>query len=168
MTADGSSADSTLIKTDRRERMRTAPKRRRADGVLHPADSREHLPPSPLCQCVPRSFNLPAGGGIFRCVDEPVTSACCLRPVPHRVCAVAEPFVELKGLRVTLDKLVYQPAMQTPPDRPHCFVYFITIHNDSPHTVTIKGRKWVVRNDRGRITAHMGRLVNATSDHSHI
>lgn len=101
-------------------------------------------------------------------MDLFVPSACCLRPVPPKVCAVAEPFVELKGLRVTLDKLVYQPAMQTPPDRPHCFVYFITIHNDSPHTVTIKGRKWVVRNDRGRITAHMGRLVNATSDHSHI
>lgn len=69
---------------------------------------------------------------------------------------MAEPFIELKGLRVTLDKLVYQPAMQTPPDRPHCFVYFVSIHNDSPHTVTIKGRKWVVRNDRGRLTVVEG------------
>ena len=27
-----------------------------------------------------------------------------------------------------------------PPDRPHQFVYYITIHNDSPHAVTVTGR----------------------------
>ena len=34
-----------------------------------------------------------------------------------------------------------------------CFVYFITIHNDTEEPVTIKGRKWVVTNDEGEITA---------------
>ena len=34
--------------------------------------------------------------------------------------------------------------LDAPPDRPYPFVYFITIANDSPECVTIRGRKWVV------------------------
>ncbi len=64
--------------------------------------------------------------------------------------------VELPGLRVTVDQVIYHAAAQTPADRPHCFVYFITIHNDSEVAVTIKGRKWVVRADDGEITAVEG------------
>jgi ApaG protein len=65
-------------------------------------------------------------------------------------------FHELPGLTVTVDRVVYQPDAQTPPERPHCFAYFITIHNDSDVPVTIKGRKWVVRNARGEVTAVEG------------
>jgi ApaG protein len=65
-------------------------------------------------------------------------------------------FIELPGLRVTVDRVVHYEDAQTPPDRPHCFAYFITIHNDSDVTVTIKARKWVVTNDRGEITAVEG------------
>lgn len=64
--------------------------------------------------------------------------------------------VELPGLRVTVDQVVYQPDAQTPPDRPHCFVYFISIRNDSDTAVTIKGRKWVVKNTKGEVTAVEG------------
>ena len=63
---------------------------------------------------------------------------------------------ELPGLHVTVDRVVYQPEAQTPEDRPHCFAYFISIRNDSEVTVTIKGRKWVVKNSRGEITAVEG------------
>lgn len=70
-----------------------------------------------------------------------------------------EPFIELTGLTSTLDKLVYQPAMETPPDRPHCFVYYITIRNESEVAVTIKGRKWVVTNELGRVTVVEGEGV---------
>ncbi len=56
---------------------------------------------------------------------------------------------ELNGLRVTVDNTVYAPSLDAPPDRPHPFVYFITIHNDSDQTVTIKGRKWVVTDSKG-------------------
>ena len=69
---------------------------------------------------------------------------------------VAGHFLELPGLRVTVDRVVHHREAQTPPDRPHCFVYFITIHNDSDVTVTIKARKWVVRNERGEVTAVEG------------
>ncbi len=65
-------------------------------------------------------------------------------------------FLELPGLRVTVDQVIHHAEAQTPPDRPHCFAYHITIHNDSDVTVTIKGRKWVVKNERGEITAVEG------------
>ena len=54
------------------------------------------------------------------------------------------PLTELDGLRVTIDRIVHVPQLEAPPERPHPFVYFVTIHNDSPETVTIKGRKWIV------------------------
>ncbi len=53
-------------------------------------------------------------------------------------------FTELAGLHVIVNRVVHMPQLDAPPDRPHPFVYFITIHNDSTTTVTIKGRKWVV------------------------
>lgn len=70
--------------------------------------------------------------------------------------SVSAEFIELPGLRVIVDRVEYQPDAQTPPDRPHCFVYFITIHNGSDRAVTIKGRKWVVKNERGEVTAVEG------------
>ena len=51
---------------------------------------------------------------------------------------------ELTGLRATIDRVVHVPHLEAPEDRPYPFVYFITIHNDSAETVTIRGRKWVV------------------------
>ena len=68
-------------------------------------------------------------------------------------------FHEPPGLRVTVDAVEYQPEAQTPSDRPHCFAYFISIHNDTDQAVTIKGRKWVVTNNRGEITAVEGEGV---------
>jgi ApaG protein len=65
-------------------------------------------------------------------------------------------FQELPGLNATVDQVLYQPDAKAPPDRPHCFVYFISIRNDSDVPVTIKGRKWVVTNARGEITAVEG------------
>ncbi|MFM7099615.1 MAG: ApaG domain [Verrucomicrobiota bacterium] len=59
--------------------------------------------------------------------------------------------VELEGLRVTIDKLVYRRLPTGTTDRPHSFVYFISIHNDTDTQVTIKGRKWVVSHDDGSV-----------------
>lgn len=53
-------------------------------------------------------------------------------------------FAELAGLRATIDDVSFNPDLEAPEDRPHPFVYSITIHNDSGETVTIKGRKWIV------------------------
>jgi ApaG protein len=57
---------------------------------------------------------------------------------------VSSPFRELTDLRVIIDKIVYAPTLEAPPDRPYPFVYFITIDNQSSETVTIRGRKWVI------------------------
>ena len=64
--------------------------------------------------------------------------------------------VELEGLSVAVDRVVYQSDMLTPENRPHCFAYFITIRNNSDITVTIKGRKWVVNEADGNKTVVEG------------
>jgi len=63
---------------------------------------------------------------------------------------VSSAFPELANLRVIIDKVVYVPALDAPPDRPYPFVYFITIENQSPETVTIRGRKWVITDQAGQ------------------
>lgn len=57
--------------------------------------------------------------------------------------------ITLPGLRVCVDRVVYHQDESLPPERPHAFIYFLTIHNDSAHTVTLKARKWVVRQPDG-------------------
>ena len=62
---------------------------------------------------------------------------------------VGSPFRELTDLRVIIDKIVYVPTLEAPPDRPYPIVYFITIDNQSAETVTIRGRKWVITDQGG-------------------
>lgn len=51
---------------------------------------------------------------------------------------------------VKVDGVEYKPALSAPPDKPFPFEYRLSIHNQSAHTVTLFGRKWVVRdNDDG-------------------
>lgn len=63
---------------------------------------------------------------------------------------------ELEGLHAAIDRVVHMPHLDAPPDRPHPFVYFITIRNNSPETVTIRGRKWVVTDAEGQQTVVEG------------
>lgn len=65
-------------------------------------------------------------------------------------------FRELDGLHVTVDQVLYTPDLPSPPDQPYSFVYFISIRNNSDVTITIKGRKWVVRDANGDVTAVEG------------
>ena len=58
-------------------------------------------------------------------------------------------FKELEGLRVVIDRVIFSPDFETPPDRPYAFVYSITISNDSEEIVTIRGRKWVITESDG-------------------
>jgi ApaG protein len=63
---------------------------------------------------------------------------------------VSSVFRELTNLRVIIDRIVYVPTLEAPPDRPYPFVYFITIDNQSAETVTIRGRKWVITDQAGQ------------------
>lgn len=62
----------------------------------------------------------------------------------------------LKGFTATLDRLVYDPEQAALSGRPHLFIYFITIHNDSDQALTVKGRKWVIRETTGEVMALEG------------
>jgi len=55
---------------------------------------------------------------------------------------------ELDGLEVKVDDVIYMPSLDAPADKPHPFVYFISIHNGTGREVTIEGRKWVLREGR--------------------
>ena len=63
---------------------------------------------------------------------------------------------EFEGLRVKIDDVIYMPSLDAPPDKPHPFVYFISIFNDSSIPVTIRGRKWVVVEEGGETTVVEG------------
>jgi ApaG protein len=63
---------------------------------------------------------------------------------------MSESSIELKGLKVTLDQVLYQYGKPgVPSETPHIFIYFLTIQNSSDETVTLLGRKWVIENSDG-------------------
>jgi len=72
--------------------------------------------------------------------------------------------LELPGLSVELKKLVYRHGGgQLPGDRPHAFIYYLTIRNDSDRTVTLLGRKWVLENSDGtRLVLEGDKIVGKT------
>ena len=55
-----------------------------------------------------------------------------------------------------MDRVVYDPDLPASPDQPHPFIYYITIRNGSDRTLTVKGRKWVVRGENGTTSAMEG------------
>ena len=57
---------------------------------------------------------------------------------------------ELPGLTARLDKLCYHHGgASLPTDKPHAFVYFVTIRNAADRAITLLGRKWVVQHADG-------------------
>ncbi|MBK1882181.1 ApaG domain [Luteolibacter pohnpeiensis] len=69
---------------------------------------------------------------------------------------MAHAIQEFDGLQVKVDDVIYMPSLEAPADKPHPFVYFISIHNDSPLPVIIRARKWVVREKSGEVTVVEG------------
>jgi ApaG protein len=57
---------------------------------------------------------------------------------------------ELPGLTAHLDKLCHHHGgASLPADKPHAFVYFVTLRNASDRAVTFLGRKWIVEHADG-------------------
>lgn len=69
---------------------------------------------------------------------------------------MAGPLREFEELHVSVDDVLYMPSLEAPPEKPHPFVYFISIHNHSDVAVTIRARKWVVQEDHGETTVVEG------------
>ena len=67
-----------------------------------------------------------------------------LRPPFFIFKSVIPKLKDLPGLEVSVDDVLYMPDLVAPEDRPHPFIYFITISNRSSIPVTVKWRKWVV------------------------
>jgi len=65
-------------------------------------------------------------------------------------------FQELEGLSVRVDDVIYMPTLDAPEDKPHPFVYFITIDNGSTERVRILGRKWIIEEQGGETTVVEG------------
>jgi len=56
---------------------------------------------------------------------------------------------ELNGWIVTVVEVRFMPELEAPSEKPYPFLYAIAIRNESDETVTLRGRKWVVREDNG-------------------
>lgn len=56
---------------------------------------------------------------------------------------------ELAGFRTEVERVEYVPSSNAPEHRPHQFVYYITIYNDSMRNLKILRRKWVITNSLG-------------------
>ena len=71
---------------------------------------------------------------------------------------------ELAGLTARLDNLYYHHGgASLPRDKPHAFVYFITVRNGSDRVVTLLGRKWViVHADGTRMVVEGDKIVGET------
>ena len=78
---------------------------------------------------------------------EQVTLSLARRRMLLECAEVGSGFEELDGVSVDVDDVIYMPSLDHPEDRPHPFVYFIKIRNDSSERVCIQGRKWLVRED---------------------
>lgn len=62
---------------------------------------------------------------------------------------MAPRFKQLRGLKVVVESVEYDPTLPAPEDKPYPFAYHISIHNNSRHTVSFFGRKWVLEEELG-------------------
>lgn len=58
----------------------------------------------------------------------------------------AKPWPESVGVTACLQSVAFTPTLDAPSDRPFPFAYSIALINHSAHPITIKARKWVVKN----------------------
>jgi ApaG protein len=56
---------------------------------------------------------------------------------------------ELHGWNVEVLEVRFMPELDAPSEKPYPFLYAIRICNESDEVVTLRGRKWVVREDSG-------------------
>jgi ApaG protein len=66
---------------------------------------------------------------------------------------------EIKEWRVEMIEVRYMPELQAPAEKPFPFMYRIRIVNESDEIITLRGRKWVVREDSGEVTVVEGEGV---------
>lgn len=65
-------------------------------------------------------------------------------------------FRDLPDLSVKIEKVIFAPQFEAPPEKPFSFAYFIHIINESSETVSILARKWILRDTRGEVVVVEG------------
>ena len=77
---------------------------------------------------------------------------------------MAHSSLEVPGLTAHLDRLVHHHGGTCLPEgKPHAFVYFITIKNESDRAVTLLGRKWMILHEDGsRLVIEGDKIVGET------
>lgn len=50
-------------------------------------------------------------------------------------------------ITVRLDNLIYHQEPSLPEDKPHAFIYFISIKNNSSNDISLIGRKWILEHN---------------------
>ena len=57
----------------------------------------------------------------------------------------ATPLQEREGISARVENVAFAPGLDAPADRPFPFTYTVTVANRSAGAVTIRGRKWVIK-----------------------
>ena len=57
----------------------------------------------------------------------------------------AAPLQEREGITARVDSVIFSPCLDAPPDRPFAFIYAVTVCNATGSAITLKARKWVVK-----------------------
>ena len=86
---------------------------------------------------------------IFSAMANPAAAFCFRRGFPLLWLPVMADIEEFPEVRVEVTDVVFMPTLESPPDKPFPFVYFITVRNDSAYPITIRARKWVVKQHDG-------------------
>ncbi len=66
---------------------------------------------------------------------------------------------ELIGWNVEVREVRFMPELDAPAEKPYPFLYAMRIWNESDEVVTLRGRKWVVREDDGETVVVEGEGV---------
>jgi ApaG protein len=69
---------------------------------------------------------------------------------------VATKFKQLRGLKVVVERVEYDPALPAPEDKPYPFAYHLSIQNESQLTVKLFGRKWILEEEDGPVVVVEG------------
>lgn len=56
-----------------------------------------------------------------------------------------KPLPEHPEVTACVESVAFSPSLDAPPDRPFPFLYVVALHNRSARAITIKARKWIVK-----------------------
>lgn len=71
------------------------------------------------------------------------------RVIPDDDFAMVPALELIEGIRVVIDGVAYTPSLLEKGSRGYPYLYTISIHNDTAVPITVRARKWVVKESNG-------------------